>query len=243
MSFCEKCGSSLDDEVFFCPECGSSVKSKMSHVDEIAQIKKENKLKVNSHSSQPIFVQKQMKTSGLSPARYYGLFLLGGFMIIIGISILVGDLPSLPTMPRMPSIPPMPEFSGSIFLSIGLTVLALATVYLVGRESSRDPIIYWTIAMFIFTLGLSITISGAADIILPIGLTITGLLIVYLYSRHSTHPQGYYIVFAIAIIMIGISLIIPSSIDIIFPIGFIGGGLAICYSVFKSPLRPTNAAN
>ncbi len=243
MSFCEKCGSSLEQDVFFCPECGSSTRTPKSHTDEIAQIKKQNQNRDPTQKSPPLFTKNRGKTyPSMSPGLYYALFLLGGVMVIIGISLLVGDFPSLPQIPTIPRIPPLPAFSGSIFLPIGLTILGLAMVYLVARESSRDPIVFWIISIFILTIGLSITIPTIAEIVLPIGITIIGFLIIYLYSRHSTHPHGYYIVFYIVTFMIGLSLVIPSAVEIIFSAGLIGGGLAICISILKTPIRPVGAS-
>ncbi|MFW9779057.1 MAG: hypothetical protein ACFFE8_09415 [Candidatus Heimdallarchaeota archaeon] len=167
------------------------------------------------------------------PFTKYLIIIIGGFSIIVGFASLFDRFPSLPSMPRMPTMPSFPPLTGSILIPLGLTILASVIVFLVAKDSARDPVIFWIIEVLILTIGLSTLIPESSTILIPIGMTISGLLLVFLFSRRSNQPSGVYAGLYIAVLVVGIVLLIPGSSNLIIPIGFI----LIGFSLFAWGIR------
>ncbi|MFW9855692.1 MAG: hypothetical protein ACFFFG_11555 [Candidatus Thorarchaeota archaeon] len=237
MVICDKCETYNEKGSVFCAACGFQLSSsnQADFLKDEVEIKKERN---KSLAISPKFQSKQViHDEKILPANFpftnYLIILIGGFSIIVGFTSLFDRFPSLPPMPRMPTIPSLPPLTGSIFIPLGLTILAAIIVFLVARDSSRDPVIFWIIEVLILTIGLSTLIPESSTILIPIGMTISGLLIVFLFSRRSDRPSGVYAGLYIAVLVAGTVLLIPSSSNIIIPLGFI----LIGFSLFAWGIR------
>lgn len=241
-----------EDESFFCAACGlqlsnkplPSGESQVLKANEFDFSKKEIKHKQIQNRFDSIrFTLSKRDYSTDSKVVQYAILLFGGFSILLGLAILFDEYPNLPSFPSFSSFPSFPPFSGYMMIPIGLTILASVFVFMIARDSNRDPLIFWIIEVLILTFGLTILLPGSSTIIIPIGSALAGLLFVYYLSRHSSRDRTLFIGLAIIVLTFNLGIMIPNSTDIIFPICFILIGLLMCSWALKQNPRTSINTN
>jgi hypothetical protein len=242
MQYCENCGSANEPSAIFCEACGVSLTDlpRSSFDADIQRMKQQTQ---HHHASVDDLKRSfRKRESQMSPeVKSYLLLILGGVLIIIGLTSLL-EFPSFPSFSSFPRFPSFPSTS-SIVIPIGFTLLALVLIFLIARNSSRDPLIFVAIALGILSFGTAVAIPGSSSIIVPIGFILVGIVCAVILYRHIEFDSVVLLGMIVLILAFGLMILIPGSSAIIFPVGLVLLGFIACGMGLKLNLKLSSRTN